>query len=278
MHSLQRQWSRRPVCRCYGTPVIDTSAKILYVVGAVETTNSPNITYNLFAVDITSGTVLGHTPINGTIHGKLPPKCQTSSPATGDTISFNENHIQRSALLLIPSSGWVYVTFGELPEASETGWMFAYSYSTTTNSFTQQAAMSPAADGTGGGMWQSGAGPATDSQGNIYVAVANGTFDLGGTAPADNDAGDSLLKLDPSSLAILSYYTPYNVLTFVGPTGKIGLCANDEDLGSGGVLLPPDYSYKGKSVVINADKQSNLYYSGSGDFKRFNSSTDCTDV
>ena len=171
-----------------GTPVIDTSAKILYVVGAVETTNSPNITYNLFAVDITSGTVLGHTPINGTIHGKLPPKCQTSSPATGDTISFNENHIQRSALLLIPSSGWVYVTFGELPEASETGWMFAYSYSTTPNSFTQQAAMSPAADGTGGGMWQSGAGPATDSQGNIYVAVANGTFDLGGTAPADNDA------------------------------------------------------------------------------------------
>jgi hypothetical protein len=57
-----------------GTPVIDTSAKILYVVGAVETTSSPTITYNLFAVDITSGTVLGYTPINGTIHAptKMP--------------------------------------------------------------------------------------------------------------------------------------------------------------------------------------------------------------
>jgi hypothetical protein len=65
-----------------------------------------------------------------------------------------------------------------------------------------------------------------------------------------------LLKLNPSNLAILDYYTPYNVLTY----GGSGLCSLDHDFGSGGVLLAPDYSYNGKSVVINGDKQSNVMH------------------
>jgi hypothetical protein len=72
-----------------------------------------------------------------------------------------------------------------------------------------------------------------------------------------------------SNFAILDYYIPSDLITFppIPPQTKPGLCPNDEDLGSGGVLLPPNYQYTGNidqcsagcNVVINADKQSNLY-------------------
>ena len=84
----------------------------------------------------------------------------------------------------------------------------------------------------------------------------------------DNDAGDSLLKLQPPTapstlLTISDYFTPYDVFSW----DSNGLCPNDEDFGSGGVLLPPNFFYKntsncsgsGCSVAITADKQSNLY-------------------
>jgi hypothetical protein len=61
-------------------------------------------------------------------------------------------------------------------------------------------------------------------------------------------------------LMFQGYYTPYNVLSYKNE----GLCMADEDFGSGGVLLPTNYTYTStsgtcSSVVINADKQSNLY-------------------
>jgi hypothetical protein len=72
-----------------------------------------------------------------------------------------------------------------------------------------------------------------------------------------------------SNFAILDYYIPSDLITFppIPPSTTAGLCGNDEDLGSGGVLLPPNYQYTGNidqcsagcNVVINADKQSNLY-------------------
>jgi hypothetical protein len=70
------------------------------------------------------------------------------------------------------------------------------------------------------------------------------------------DAGDTELKLNPSNLAIVDYYTPFNVFTY---NQNQGLCAKDMDFGSGGVMLFPDAFYNGLNLAVKADKQSNLY-------------------
>lgn len=191
-------------------------------------------------------------------------------------MTFDVNHLQRPALLLL--NGVVYVGFvsGPVEGVGEfnNGWLFGYSFN--GSSFTQTAIFNTTPNGTGGGIWQSGAGPASDGS-YIYLATGNGTFDLAGVQNASIDAGDTLLQLNPSNLTRHDYYTPYDVFTYNG-TGR---CTppNDEDFGSGGVLLPTNYTYTstsgtcsgGCSVVINADKDSNLYVANQGGLGGFNS-------
>jgi len=268
-----------------GTPVIDTNAspQTLYVAAEVEKTG-PSLLFYLFAVDITRGTVRG-TPVQiaGTVAGKAPAQnCTTSTPAQGDTILFDQNHIQRSALLLLGSN--VYVAFASAPPETANGWLFGYSFNGGTGTFAQTAVFNTTRDGTGGGIWQSGAGPASDGS-SIFLATGNGTFDLEGTAPVDVDAGDTLLRLTPPiapSLAftISDYYTPSDVFTYPAG-GSAGRCVNDIDFASGGVLLPTGYTYTDSatcvqpcSVVINADKESKLYVANQGHLGKYNSTGD----
>jgi hypothetical protein len=125
------------------------------------------------------------------------------------------------------------------------------------------------------------------SHAHIYAATGNGTFDLMQTSPIDNDAGDSLLKLLPPTapsiaLTLSDFFTPYNVFGFYGDEGY-GLCLNDQDLSSGGVLLPLGFTYTssnnncsgGCSVAITADKQSNLYIANQADLGKFTASSSC---
>jgi len=260
-----------------GTPVIDmeTTPYTLFVAAAVEIPSFSSgyaIEYLLFAVDITTGNVKAQTGIGGSVPGQGTQSYCSTTSGTG-MLAFDVNHIQRSGLLLLPN-GVVYVPFADLPEY-ENGWLFGYSLS--GSSLSQTAIFTGTPHGTGGGIWGSGAGPAFDGT-YIYVATGNGTFDVPSGEP---DYGDSLLKLDPSTLAIKDYYTPYDVFNYPVPSGH-GLCPNDEDFGSGGVLLPPDFKYYGGSacsggcsVVINADKQSNLYVADQRNLGGFSSGTVC---
>jgi hypothetical protein len=250
-----------------GTPVIytSTSSNTLYVVAAVETPTDapppPLAQYLLFAVDITTGLVTTSTAITGSVPGLAPSAvCGTSSGQDG-TVTFDVNHLQRPALLLLPVAGvnTVYVGFaaGPVDDVGErnNGWLFGYKLS--GGSFSRTAIFNTTPNGTGGGIWQSGAGPASDGS-YIYLATGNGTFDLAGVQNTSIDAADTLLQLNPSNLAVHDYYTPYDVFTYNGT----GLCLNhaDKDFGSGGVLLPTNYTYtsttgscrSGCSVAINA--------------------------
>ena len=228
-----------------GTPVIDPATNTLYVAAAIEipSGNSGVINYYLFAVDITSGIVKTYKQIMGSVPGsQIPPTPKCTTGGSGTTQSFNINHIQRSGLLLLNSI--VYVSFAPLPEPSESGWMFGYSLSVTNGSnyaLSQVSAFSSTPHGTGGGIWGSGAAPASDGM-DIFVTTGNGTFDLGESQPIDNDAGDSLLRLQPPTspatlLTISDFFTPYDVFSY---DSNAGLCHDDEDFGSGGVLLPPE--------------------------------------
>ena len=74
---------------------------------------NPVIYFYLFAVDTTTGHVRGiPVIISGMANGKSPGasgRCTSDFPDSG-TVTFDYNHIQRSALLLLPS-GKVYVAF-----------------------------------------------------------------------------------------------------------------------------------------------------------------------
>jgi hypothetical protein len=266
-----------------GTPVIDLLLYpyILFVVSAVKT--SSGVGYYLFAVNVTTGAVepAATTLIAGSVNGQTPgTKCNSTYPSSGQ-VSFNStssstsNHIQRSALLLL--NGVVYIGFSPYPEASNNGWLFGYQYN-SLGTFSQTAVFNSTPYGTGGGIWGSGAGPATDGT-FIYTATGNGTFQVQEDFPSE--LGDSLLKLT-SGLVLSDYYTPSNVLTFppIYPETKPGLCPSDVDFGSGGVLLvPPTYfTYNNANIVVNADKQSNFYVANSANLGKYNPSNNIETV
>jgi hypothetical protein len=255
-----------------GTPVIDANADILYAVAPIYDDMHQIIYYDLFAVNILNQSVAS-VEMNGSIEipGQNPgssSKCSSTYPNSG-TLPFNANHIQRSALLLL--NGSVYVAFAPSDSEWENGWIIGYSY-TASGGFVPGPVFSPTPYGTGGGIWASGAGPASDGN-YIYVTTGNGTWDVIYTHPDDKDFADSVLKLNsvPTNgvLPIVDYFTPSNVLSFSGSMGT-GLCVNDEDVGSGGILIFPDAFYDGMNLMVSADKQSNLYFENVANLGQFN--------
>jgi hypothetical protein len=109
------------------------------------------------------------------------------------------------------------------------------------------AALNVTPDGEEGGIWHSGGGPAADAAGNVFVVTGDGTFDA---SEGGNNYGDSILKLDGQTLAVLDYFTPHDQLTLAG---------GDLDLGSGGPVLLPDQVVGPEHLLIMAGKAGTIY-------------------
>jgi hypothetical protein len=214
-----------------GTPVIDPSTGTLYVSAKTKVLSTTSYVHTLHALDITTGL------------DKLPPVPITGSAGTLNFIPKNE--LQRPGLLL--SNGTIYIAFGSNGcDLNARGWVFAYSAA-----LQQLAVMSTQPDGTyGSSVWQGGAGPAADSEGNVYLSTANGLFDIGAGFP---DLGDSVLKLTLGSdvLTAADYFTPFDQAT---------LAANDLDLGSGGITILPDQTTGPyQHLLVTASKRGDVY-------------------
>jgi hypothetical protein len=169
--------------------------------------------------------------------------------ASVNGISFDPLHAgQRPGLLLLPNSqggnNVVYIAWAGYTHEGPPilpGWLMAYDSQTLQ----QLAVFDTTPNGIDGGFWGAGGGIASDLQGNIYAAVADGTFDAntGGT-----DYGDSLLKLKLNNrvLSVIDYFTPMD---------QACRLQADLDLGSGGPLvLPHDGSAKVADEVIISGK------------------------
>ncbi len=115
----------------------------------------------------------------------------------------------------------------------------------------------------------SGAGPAADASGNIYLLVANGTFDTALDAngfPVAGDYGNGFMKLSTASgsLAVADYFEMHNT---------VAESDVDQDLGSGGVLLLPDVQDQGGKtwrLAVGAGKDSNIYVVNRDSMGKFN--------
>jgi hypothetical protein len=95
-------------------------------------------------------------------------------------------------------------------------------------------------------IWMTGFAPAIDSSGNVFVVTGNGDYIKG-----KKDWGESVLKLPAKLGRVSSYFTP---------SGYSGLNGNDEDFGSGGVmLLPPVAGQTAPPLAVATGKSSILY-------------------
>jgi hypothetical protein len=235
-----------------GTPVIDPVAGIIYFVTKTGNggASTPWALY-LHAVDFTTGfeeTSMGSPVLIA------PPSGPTFMP---------QYQMNRPALLL--DNGFVYVSLGStgckglenFPKINNHGWVLGYS----TLSLTQQPTVfvtSPATNNAG--IWQSGGGPVADSNGNIYVETADGSFDA---QQGGSDYALSVLELN-SNLGLVSSFTPYNEKTLLEP--------NDLDLSSVGPIL---LDLSGSTPTILATgKNEEIYLLNPGDLGGFCSS--CT--
>ena len=194
------------------TPVIDLAGGTIYV--AAKTKESGNYFHKLHALDLLTGQEKfgGPAVVQGFVLG-------SGAGSVGGTNTFDALHANnRSGLLLL--SNVVYLCYaGHCDWPPYHGWLFGYN---ATN-LQRTCIFNSTPDGSDGGIWLSGMGPATDENGDIYLATGNGTFDkdTGG-----RDLGDSCLKLTPSNgtVNVTSWFAPHDQATLNadGPGSRFG--------------------------------------------------------
>jgi hypothetical protein len=231
----------RPEIGITATPVIDTHTGTLFVLARTRVKHSfaaNDYRQHLHALAITTGVEKFGGPklIEATVPGK-------GAGASGGQVAFNplrEN--PRASLLLV--NGSVILTWASSCDVDPYhGWVIAYDAQTLA----QKAVLNVTPDGTEGGIWASDTGPAADAAGNIFVPTGNGTFNA---ASGGRDYGDSVLKLDPSTLAIRDYFTPFD---------QDQLSDQDADLGSSGPTLLPDQPGPHPHLLLQPTKGGMIY-------------------
>ncbi|HTU81385.1 MAG TPA: multicopper oxidase domain-containing protein [Candidatus Acidoferrales bacterium] len=212
-----------------GTPVIDRSADLLYVV--VPTYENGTFYQRIHAISLKTGS----DAVNGEGNPIGPTVITATVAANGGTASIDPlNNFNRSALL--EANGTIYVALGshcDYVSNTTHGWVVGYDAATlapvsniiNTTSDNQSGYFL-------GSPWMGGFGPAADASGNIFFATGNGPDP--GTDPVDY--GMSVLDV-PGNLDLST--TTANGSWF-SPKGAAGDASADADLGSGGVLLFPD--------------------------------------
>jgi hypothetical protein len=227
-----------------GTPVIDLNSKTLYVV--TKSKGSGTFSQHLHALDLATGSEkISTVTIAGSANGN-------GVGSSGGVMHFDAlRNQQRSALLLV--NGHVVIGWAShCDNGAYHGWLMSYNASTLT----QEAVLNLSPNGADAGIWMAGSGPAADANGNIYLAIGNGSFDA---SSGGHDYGDSIMKLGPPSggtFPVLSYFRSYQQQP--PPDGA------DIDQGSGGVLLPPNTGstsflvQSGKDGIIYVANRANL--------------------
>jgi hypothetical protein len=210
-----------------GTPVIDSVSRIIYFVARSTNSNGTSYVQYLHAVNILTGGEQPGSPvkITATYNGN-------GDGSVNNVLTFDaQKQNQRAGLTLL--NGLVYVTFSSHCDwGPYHGWILGYNAGTLQ----QQIVYNDTPNGVDGGIWESGTGMAADAQGNLYVVTGNGTVGVTGDPTAAINRGESAMKLIPSgsTLAIVSYFTPYNFQHL-----------EDEDLdyGTMGAFLVPNSNY-----------------------------------
>lgn len=235
------------------TPTIDRSAGahgIMYAV-AMSKDASGNYHQTLHALDVTTGAAA------------IPPREITSTftDGKGNVTTFEPGQYEERAALLL-SNGTIYTEWSshcDVPPYG--GWIITYNQTTLEqNGVLNVGPGSAVVDGgntwatVGPGIWMSGAGPAVDAAGRVFLATGNGPFDTtldSAGRPANGNYAQSFLKLqlDSRGLQIVDYFALFDA---------VAQSERDLDLGAGGGILLPE-------MTDGANKPVNLYLGGGKD-------------
>jgi hypothetical protein len=221
------------------TPVIvrtGANAAKLYVVAATEPSRLQFVT-QLHALNLATG---AHT---------IPPTIVAPSAtlSDGSTVAFDPQNQWNRASLAYNNKGSLYMGIGSHCDNNSgaiTGWLLRY------NTNLQLESAFHTVETRGGtelaSIWMTGFAPAIDADGNVFVVTGNGDF-----TPGKKDWGESVLKLPPDLTGVTTSFTPSTYRH---------LNNNDEDFGSGGVMLLP--AVKGQTappLTVAMGKSSMLY-------------------
>jgi hypothetical protein len=222
--------------------VIDLSSKTLYALARTREAENGKWVFRqkLHALDLVTGAETLGGPI--TIRASFQGDKSLFSEGISEFDPLREN--QRAALLLVNNN--VFITWASSCDVGPYyGWVM--SYDTRTLKQTGVLNVSPGAKESG--IWQADAGPAADSNGNVYFITGNGKFTA---ASGGRDYGDSVLKiaLTPNGLLVRDYFTPAD---------QEHLNDTDGDFGSGSPILLPDQPAPHSHLLLAAGKSAKLY-------------------
>ncbi len=243
------------------TPVIDRNAGpngTVYVV-AMSKKGAGQYFQRIHALNLATGVETSGGPKD--IQASFPGNGDNSS---GGMVVFDPGQYkERPGLLLM--NGVVYTAWSSHCDIRPyTGWIMGHDQ----NTLAQVSVLNLTPNGNDGAFWNSGAGPAADAGGNIFVLEGNGSFDTtmnAGGFPSQGNFGNSFLKISTNgSLAVSDYFAPFNV---------VAENAIDQDLGSGGTLVLPDQvdaSARTIHLAVGAGKDGNIYLVNRDSMGKFN--------
>jgi len=232
------------------TPVIDRASGahgIIYVVAMSKKGSS--YFQRIHALDVTTG---------GELLGG-PATVQATYPATGPNSSGGQvtldpkQYKERAGLLLL--NGVIYTSWASHCDINPyTAWIIGYRQS----DLSRTSVLNLTPNGNEGSIWQSGGGPAADAQGNIYVLMANGSFETTLDAkgfPNKQDYGNGFVKVSTTggNLQVADYFNMFDT------TNESNA---DADLGSGSAMVLPDSTFGTAGTLqlaVGAGKDGNLY-------------------
>jgi outer membrane protein assembly factor BamB len=245
------------------TPVIDRSRGAhgtIYLV-AMSKDASGGYHQRVHALDLASGAELlnGPTEVAATYPGN------GANSSNGHVVFAPAAYAERAGLLLL--GGVIYTTWtSHCDLGAYTGWIMAYSADTLQ----QTSVLNLTPNGSGGAIWMSGAGPASDGT-SIYLMGGNGTFDTtlnSNSFPAQGNFGNSFVKLGTTGgLAVADYFAMSNTVQESNA---------DEDLGSGGALVLPDLTDANgvvRHLTLGTGKDDIIYVLNRDSMGKFNAAS-----
>jgi hypothetical protein len=231
------------------TPVIDRGRGpngAIYVV-AMSKTASGGYVQRLHALDVALGSEL-----------VAPQTVQASYPGSGagsagGAVTFDPKQYEERAGLLEVNGQILTVWTSHCDIDPYTGWVIEFDPATLARS----AVINLTPNGSRGGLWMAGAGPAADPAGYVYVLDGNGTFDTtlsGAGFPAAGDFGNAFIKLGTAGgLSVADYFATFDT---------VAASNADTDLGSGGAIVLPDLidgNGATRHLAVGAGKDGHMY-------------------
>ena len=237
-----------------GTPVVDTATMTLYVVARSVNPTTKVYAQYFHAIDLTTGQQRAGSPV------KISPQISSTNGdgAVGGVLTFDAQKQNQRSGLLLSGDGIVYVTWASHCDWTPYhGWVVGFD----KTSLAQKVVYNTTPEGYNGGIWMSGGAPAMDSDGNIYLAVGNGSIGKNGNFSDLTNRSESALKLQRNSttLSVTSFFTPMNISA---------LEASDLDFGVTEVMLLP-----GTDRAMTGCKDGKIYLLNRNAMGGFNASS-----